>query len=532
MRIMVLHPSFSVHLIEICGVIKLSIFFGLLFSLTAAIADIEIRPNKIDFGSVNTGQTASLEIECINTGTSTEQLTRIDWFINGFSSNFSPVRIEAGTSARFTLFFSPLQNITYNTELVLGSDRSPFNYIADMRGKGQLALSYYQSTFDLWEEDLKSELKRLISSGYTSLGYNTARDNMYGSFDNEAGWVSCVYTGRKAQFNTRSGATSNNFNTEHTWPQSLFNSNEPERSDLHHLFPTDESANSTRGNLPFGVVASATWSNGGSKMGGGLFEPRDEHKGATARAMFYFATRYTNYSNFLSSQESILRQWHNSFPPQSKDSLRNEAISRLQKNRNPYVDFPGFTERITSISSNSPRIFKSILVTSHSQLNISPDMIYRIYYVNTGNKTADFTASSDKNNPDIQFTTGPEVVLPGESSWVEIYLPENGSRLTQEIKLSDGQKIKITIKSLSNNDINPQEPTIIWQEERQVLQLKSLPTSTYRLQVYDAHGRQVVLTELSTRFNEISLQHLPAGMYFVEISGPQVTEIKRIFKLR
>lgn len=525
-------PSFnSTNFIEICNVIKLS-FSAVLITLTSALfAAIEIRPVKIDFGTVITGQTASLEIECKNTGTVAEQLTRIDWFIDGFSSNFNPVRIESGASVRFTLFFSPLQNITYNTELVLGSDQSPFNYVADMRGKGQLALSYYQSTFDLWEEDLKAELKRLISSGYVSLGYNTARDNMYGSFDNEGGWVTCVYTGRKAQFNTRSGATSNNFNTEHTWPQSLFNSNEPERSDLHHLFPTDEAANSTRGNLPFGTVTSPSWSIGGSKMGGGVFEPRDEHKGATARAMLYFATRYTNYSNFLNAQENTLRQWHINVKPSAKDSLRNEAIFKLQKNRNPYIDFPGFTERIGSISSFSPRKFVSILVTARTTLSISPGMAYRIYWVNTGNKTADFSANSGKNNPDLQYTTGPGSVPPGESSWIEFFLPENGSSNSEELTLIDGQKFNISVNGLGHTTISGEKSSIIWQETRRVLQIERSHANKGRLQVYDAHGRSVLLTELSTQFNEISLQHLPSGMYFVEISALQGTEIKRIFKL-
>jgi hypothetical protein len=172
---------------------------------------------------------------------------------------------------------------------------------------------------------------------------------MYASIDNVSGDVECVYTGRKATFNTRAGANANSFNCEHTFPQGFFSQNEPMRSDIHHLFPTDIAANSQRDNDPFGVVSNASWSQGGSKSGGGKFEPRNMQKGATARAMMYFVLRYQDYNNFFQGQQSALYSWHEAYPPSAAEEQRNNDIAGLQNNRNPFVDYPQFMDRMNSL---------------------------------------------------------------------------------------------------------------------------------------------------------------------------------------
>ena len=91
-------------------------------------------------------------------------------------------------------------------------------------------------------------------------------------------------------------------NCEHSWPQSKFSSSfkrNLQKSDLHHLFPTDSRANSIRGNHPFGnVIDSGSRANcEDSRLGdpgpiekihSAYFEPPDEQKGNSARAIFYF----------------------------------------------------------------------------------------------------------------------------------------------------------------------------------------------------------------------------------------------------
>jgi hypothetical protein len=184
-------------------------------------------------------------------------------------------------------------------------------------------------------------------SGGDGLGYDTARELMFAEVDNQAGEVQCVYTGRWV---TTSGVPPNDvMNAEHTWCQSWGADFHPAKSDLHHLFPTMSSANSHRGNLPFGDVVIEDWSDGGSSRGTdethhAVFEPRDAHKGDAARAIFYFAVRYDMAVD--EPMESVLRTWHRFDPPDRKELERCDAVEELQHNRNPFIDRVGFVDRI------------------------------------------------------------------------------------------------------------------------------------------------------------------------------------------
>ena len=67
---------------------------------------------------------------------------------------------------------------------------------------------------------------------------------MYSSIDNVNGQIIGVYTGYTITSNNRSDAFNKGINTEHVWPQGLFDKDEPMRGDIHHLFPTRIEANS------------------------------------------------------------------------------------------------------------------------------------------------------------------------------------------------------------------------------------------------------------------------------------------------
>ena len=194
----------------------------------------------------------------------------------------------------------------------------------------------------------------------TSLGYSTARDHMFAEFDNQSGRVYCVYTGYNVSADNRDEAQNQGFNTEHTWPQGFFDRAEPMRSDLHHLYPTLGRVNSARSNYEFDEIddnRTDTWyyldqstssipaSNIDSYsevLNGSAFEPREDHKGNVARAMFYFYTIYKNESIEASDfqiedmQETLLK-WHDMDPVDDREVARSEAIADLQGNQNPYV---------------------------------------------------------------------------------------------------------------------------------------------------------------------------------------------------
>lgn len=138
-------------------------------------------------------------------------------------------------------------------------------------------------------------------------------------------------------------------NCEHTWPQSRFNQHEntnAQLTDLHHLYPANSRANSSRGNLIFADVNGGavnnecTSSHRGRAIGSSetAFEPPDQHKGDVARALFYFSVRYNNPIGPL--EESFLRRWHWEDPVDQAERDRHEKVYAAQKNRNPFIDSP------------------------------------------------------------------------------------------------------------------------------------------------------------------------------------------------
>lgn len=195
-------------------------------------------------------------------------------------------------------------------------------------------------------QSLKDCLHQQID-GHHSLGYDGAKDVIFGDIDHHGGWVECVYTGRRAQIDR---PDTQGFNTEHTWPQSMGAGSGDPKADIHHLFPTDSDANSRRSNYPFGNVVDIDWQEGGSKLGDDLnhqrvFEPRDQQKGDTARAILYFSVRYQ--MSVALSQETAMKQWNRQDPPSDYERTRNDAIEDYQYNRNPFVDRPDFVDAIS-----------------------------------------------------------------------------------------------------------------------------------------------------------------------------------------
>jgi deoxyribonuclease-1 len=145
-------------------------------------------------------------------------------------------------------------------------------------------------------------------------------------------------------------------NTEHTWPQSRFSGRfgkDFQKSDMHHLYPTDSQLNGIRGNNPFGEVVKDLKKlkcNGVSRYGQAttgraeVFEPPKEHKGNVARALFYFSTRYDLPID--PNQEAVLRKWNKEDPVDQDEMTRNEFILSKQGNRNPFVDYPELADTI------------------------------------------------------------------------------------------------------------------------------------------------------------------------------------------
>ena len=211
-----------------------------------------------------------------------------------------------------------------------------------------------------------TNVTRTISS------YSTSRSRMYTNVFVQNDSVECVYTGFKMR-RILSGTTLEPINCEHTIPQSYFAEAEPMRSDIHHLFPTHGSVNSARSNYPVGNVVdneAETWYTAlnnvyttrstpptanpqrFSKLNGQganapLFEPRDDHKGDIARAIFYYYTVYPNTAGGTGAggirrvaNPATLYQWHLQDPVDQKELDKNNRIAAFQGTRNFFIDFP------------------------------------------------------------------------------------------------------------------------------------------------------------------------------------------------
>lgn len=487
-----------------------------------------VSSKSLNFGSVLVNQNSNQGFWIYNHDQS-EILKAVislsDTFVKT-TSNYA--NIPPMDSVFIQLTFKAVYNIRYNSLIVVSVNRLPGSIAITATGDGKYAEAYYNSTFNLWDEELKTELKKITGQGYVSLGYNTARDYMYGTIDNKLGWVTCAYTGRKAQFATRSDATANNFNCEHTWPQSMFSSNEPMKSDIHHLYSTDETANGKRDNDPFGVVTSPTWSVGGSKSAGGVFEPRDEQKGNAARSIFYMAMRYQNYTGFLNGQEAILRTWNKQFPPDQTAIDRNNAIFGYQKNRNPFVDHPDYLDRILSLSSTSTRpliynywyagISTALSPWPVIKRNLKDTLEVIVYNKGTGAININ-TITPPVNGKLVSSYTSQ--LNPG--NYTTIKFSEEGviaMGKTYEVKTDKGSytdSLHFEIQSTGSVSFNGLQ-ALSWYpipSYNGLFYLNSNTTSV-KVKVCNAQGQIVLFTELRSELNEIDLTSMPNGIYFVE----------------
>jgi endonuclease I len=414
------------------------LFFFWSFSVTAqGITPVAVSPQVLNFGTQTEKETDSLSVTFQNNMPCLMQV-RLQIPFSEYGSR--PFYLKSDTllllpnqSAQVWVYGKIVHNTLNKSSLIAslnslvpipnGEIRNPLGSVdVGLTCQGQFSKSYYSTTQNLAEEALKQALKTRLALNYQSFSYDVARDKMYASIDNRNDSVTCVYTNRKAKFNTRSGASSNNFNCEHTFPQGFFNQDVPMRSDIHHLFSTDDAANNSRGNLPFGTATAPFVQvavNAPSKNGGGKYEPQDSHKGNCARAMMYFVLRYQDYTNFYASQDTVLRRWHRTFGPNRKDSLRNELVFGQQNNRNPFIDYPQFESRIRSLTALSTSDSTIRLAVSDDTLLVSegyggtlmPGDFFYVVFSNPGNKAVTV------QNLLIQDTSSLKLLNPAETSF-------------------------------------------------------------------------------------------------------------------
>lgn len=273
----------------------------------------------------------------------------------------------------------------------------------------QIPAGYYDGTSSLTGYALKTKLHEIISSkninwhyGDLTEFYNKTDLDKY--YDHDASNTTIlldiyseipngpdVYEYTVANVTGSANAEGQGWNREHMMPQSTFNSNYPMYSDLFYVIPTDARINQLRSNYPYGIAKTTTapfytFTNGsrisangtpGSGYTGRVYEPIDEFKGDIARSLLYFAVRYEgklglfNYYNGTSAANdrspldgteekafedwylAMLLQWHNQDPVSQREIDRNNEVYALQKNRNPFIDYPQWVNAIWNQTANS-----------------------------------------------------------------------------------------------------------------------------------------------------------------------------------
>ena len=216
-----------------------------------------------------------------------------------------------------------------------------------------------------------------------TLGYTACRDTMYAVIDiKEGNQLTGVYSGYTITLDMNQDPSANAYeqgiNCEHTFPQSLGAGYELMKSDIHHLFPTKSNINSSRGNDPFEEIPDEEthiwYRNEYSQtsipteyidefaekynppnQNEERFEPREEQKGNTARAMFYFYTMYSDVADddFWVLQKETLMDWHYYDEADEMETDRTWKIADYQDGLpNPFVLDSTLARRIWYPQSN------------------------------------------------------------------------------------------------------------------------------------------------------------------------------------
>ncbi len=543
------------RIVFILWVLCVSCFLSHAQSLQSSISAVTIGP------TLET-QTDSVSFWLRNVHTSQTISVTPQWFVLTygqlpFSVSQSTYNVAPNDSTQVWIRFKPRHNILQKAHLIFRVCPAGECAGGDVRvavtGQGRYSNTYYQSTENLSDKPLRNALKNRVLSPYNSLSYNAARDFMFMTLDNKAtngqgaavNTLQCVYTNRIITGYTSRTQAQNmpmNFNTEHTWPQSLFGSSVPMQSDLFHLFPTDNPANGSRANFAFGIATLPYQSvsiNQPSKLGSNdLYEPQDSHKGDVARAMMYFVLRYQNYSNYFTSQQSAFRAWHFQFPPDSIERKRCSDIQTQQSNRNPFIDYPQFLERIASLTDTTPQ-FPAVwgVALSGSEIRFfgqTSDTVwfYQFHIINTGNQPLSLSNFALSDTLETIASGGaPTTLQPGDAHTVQlrqVYTASNPPTVTRFLTFTTnapGQgsfsvpvtnqgilSLPASIKTKEDVEVYP-NPAV----DKVIVRFPNKLTHPLTLSVWSMQGKEMLQCYLDAgqSESELTFSNIPSGMYLL-----------------
>jgi uncharacterized repeat protein (TIGR02543 family) len=248
----------------------------------------------------------------------------------------------------------------------------------------QPSATYYQTIDGLKKEILKDTLHAIINRGRTNVKYtklNEKYPSIYYLYDDEKGKEAArvydLFSDEVFAFTSTSA-----WNKEHVIPKSWWGT-KPENekvdayNDIFSVIPSLSTANSAKSNYPPGIVdktnpnvykdSGRMWTGPATNGTGGsyskVWEPYDDYKGDFARIIMYVATCYADIAwGSNSNVESefnkevwptmnewlykLMLKWHNDDPVSEKEKKINNDAFDIQKNRNPFIDYPALADYI------------------------------------------------------------------------------------------------------------------------------------------------------------------------------------------
>ncbi|MEE1207713.1 MAG: endonuclease [Muribaculaceae bacterium] len=274
-------------------------------------------------------------------------------------------------------------------------------------------------------------------------------------------------------------------NREHSFPKSWWGGSTtvPAYVDLNHLYPSEMAANTAKSNYPLGMVDrsyNVNFQNGISTVGypvsgqgGGakyVFEPDDEFKGDFARTYFYMASAYQDLTwkyTYMVSQNlwptlnswsvDLLLKWHRDDPVSEKETLRNEAVYKIQNNRNPFIDYPqlaeyiwgnkrgtAFDEASGSIPAGDPTLITPVqdMALDFGQVALGKSVTAQLFFKGE-NLTVPLALLVYRNDKDMfsipTRSIAPSLVNSADGYWLTVtYTPTALGTHTSRLLIQDG----------------------------------------------------------------------------------------------
>lgn len=255
-----------------------------------------------------------------------------------------------------------MNNIARNILLAIATIIPSGNALA------QIPDGYYDALKDKKGAELKTAVHNIIKNANV-LDYGSGKGSTWWGFystDNDNGYVIDRYSNNRVKFVSR-GAVASGMNIEHSFPKSWWGGSKNQAyKDLYNLMPSDSKANSSKSNYGMGIVTEVSYENDCIKVGDGdqgfkVWQPSTEWQGDFSRGYMYMATAYQNltwtgeglnslekgdYPTLKTWAYKLYIKWCKADPVSQTEIDRNEAVYKIQGNRNPFVDFPNLMEYI------------------------------------------------------------------------------------------------------------------------------------------------------------------------------------------